>query len=583
MQDWFSANAPTQTPKPATQQPPDDWFSSQQPKPPVTTPQTQTRQPEPNTAGTLVKHAWSQVDPRNLLNAAAHPIDTIGNIGKAHEATFNKAKASYDEGDYTSAARHFVNYLIPIIGPGMDEAGDAFQRGEVAAGAGDTLGMALGMFAPSMLGKKTPKQAQPVTPRGEMVQFAQREGVPMDAATASGNRFVQGIQKVADESAGGSVVASRAQGQQTAALGQAGERLSARAHPTPVTPEGAGAKASSGLESTVRKLASDADAAYGRVRQIEQQTPITVDLRGAKAELKPMYDALKRESELVPLQGGKGRALVALDRLMNGPDVAPLSIADQATGDLGVLAGSSDLARNPGQAAGAQGFAKLRAAVDNAAMRAGPQVFQALQAGRKATKTKYAALEAFEALRAEPVQAFRQTTARGDSAIQQLETLQKFAPDAVPQIGRAWLDQTIDKLQLGDVAPLERATGALRDWEALGPRTKQMLFKDAAYINDLQQFFTLSRELARNPNPSGSALTMWKGGELAAYSQNPAAAAAYSASATALAALLHSKAGVKLATMGLKIPAKNTAASAAWAARANALLSPGASAGAPAQ
>lgn len=578
MQDWFSANAPTKTTELG------DWFSGNAPTP-TSMPTSAPKPKEPNTVGTAAKHAWDQLNPMNLVNAAAHPIDTIGNIGKAHEATFNKAKASYDQGDYASAARHFVNYLIPLVGPGIDEATDSMERGETAAGMGDLVGMGIGMFAPSMLGKKptTPKAA--TTPRGQMVEFAQREGVPLDMATASGNRFVQGAQRIADESAGGSIVASRAQGRQTAALSQAGERLSGRANPTPVTPEGAGTTTANSLEASVRKFASEADAAYAKVRQLEQQSPIPVDLRPAKAALKPIYDTLKRESELVALQSGSGkaRALTALDQLMNGPDVAALSIVDQATGELGILAGSSDLARNPGQAAGAQGFARLRAAVDDAARRAGPQVYAALEQGRKATKTKYAALEAFDALRAEPVQAFRQTTARGDAAIQQLETLQKFAPDALPELGRAWLDQTIDKLKLGDVSPLERATGALRDWEALGPRTKQLLFQDAAYINDLQQFFTLSRELARNPNPSGSALTMWKGGELALLSSNPAVGIPASAGLTALSALLRSKAGAKLATQGLRIPAKNAAATAAWTARANALTSPAASAGAQAQ
>lgn len=106
------------------------------------------QQTEPNTIGTFVRHAWDQVNPANMAQAVQHPIDTIKGMGAAQGSLFEKAKASYQQGDYPTAARHFINYLLPLAGPVLDKASDEMQRGEYAAGAGDTIGAGFGMFGP---------------------------------------------------------------------------------------------------------------------------------------------------------------------------------------------------------------------------------------------------------------------------------------------------------------------------------------------------------------------------------------------------------------------------------------------------
>lgn len=111
---------------------------------------------EPNTLGTFASHVGAQINPMTMAqsagNAILHPIDTVQQIGAAQGAVYDKAKASYDKGDYGTAARHFVDYLIPLIGPVLDTAADRTQKGELAAGVGDAVGLGLSMFGPSKLG-----------------------------------------------------------------------------------------------------------------------------------------------------------------------------------------------------------------------------------------------------------------------------------------------------------------------------------------------------------------------------------------------------------------------------------------------
>jgi len=68
---------------------------------------------------------------------------------KSNATLWDKAKASFKNGDYVGAAAHFLNYLIPG-GKALDEAGEDFQRGDVAHGTAKTLGIASNVLAPEI-------------------------------------------------------------------------------------------------------------------------------------------------------------------------------------------------------------------------------------------------------------------------------------------------------------------------------------------------------------------------------------------------------------------------------------------------
>lgn len=91
-------------------------------------------------------HFLSQVDPRPLGTALRHPLDTLKAIGAAQGKVGLEAKDAFDKGDYIGAAAHALYYLIPLVGPALDHAGNELRAGRTAAGLGDTLGLASALF-----------------------------------------------------------------------------------------------------------------------------------------------------------------------------------------------------------------------------------------------------------------------------------------------------------------------------------------------------------------------------------------------------------------------------------------------------
>jgi hypothetical protein len=212
-------------------------------------------------------------------------------------------------------------------------------------------------------------------------------------------------------------------------------------------------------------------------------------LAAPRAALKPLYDDLMESNKLVPLQGGKGRALVALHKIMNAPDVAPLSTVDAALGDLKSMA-RADIPelRTAGQGTAAAAVKELDTAVRGAAMRAGPQAYDALTNGRAATVAKYQAADVLEELHAEPVKTVQGLTAPKDSAIQKLRAVTSQVPAATPELARAYLEDLLSKPQ------------KVADWRKLGPETKATLFPDAGHVKALDQFFDLTDRISKTKN-----------------------------------------------------------------------------------
>jgi hypothetical protein len=253
---------------------------------------TVVRDEEPNTVGTLARHTWQQANPGNLLTAvgqlAVHPVDTVKGIGAAQGALFDKAKASYDAGDYVTSARHFINYLLPLIGPGLDKASDEMQAGHYMAGAGDSLGIGLSLFGPQKVGELAaaryplgaqapagailaPAETRPaLTPRQAAVEAGQAAGVPVDIATATGNSFLRGLQKITGKSLGGSVIAKEAGEARDVAMGGYGDRLATEALGVSRTAEQAGQTLRDQLASKLRAHTDLADHAYERLRMLEE-------------------------------------------------------------------------------------------------------------------------------------------------------------------------------------------------------------------------------------------------------------------------------------------------------------------------
>jgi hypothetical protein len=526
-----------------------------------------------------------------------------GQIAEGKQA-ITDAKA----GRYVEAAGRGLAAAVPMFGPAAATAGEQIGTGDVAGG----LGKGAGLIAPVLVGAAVPKALRvpgigTATDTADALALADRTGVPVDAATASGNKFVKAIQHVSDRSLAGSLVANRAAESQRAGLATLGEQLAAKANARSVTAGEAGSAAQegvSGVVSTQRGLANDA---YARLRAMEadpanastvqtgtraittpesqildasgnparaastQSAPVTetipmaVDLGDVKAAMRPIADRLAaKKATIGTLLGKEGTAADKLNALLTGPNAVPLSVADSALSDLKAMARTNNPnLRNVGQGIAAKAVSNLSQAVSDAAERAGPDAVSALEDGRTATKAKYAAADVLKRLEGaqqtkSPVTAFRGLTQSGDTSIGHLTDTLTQAPETKPLIARAVLDGLID-------SPTAGAAKTFSDWQKIGPETKALLYAPD-HVKDLDAFFKLRKMMAENPNPSGTAHTLLTAGQAGLIFTEPVSGTALQIGTGVLSSLLHSPAGVRLLTRGMRIPIKNTAASSAWAA-----------------
>lgn len=568
MSDWFSQNAPSAQPAQGG-----DWFASTAPKSrrPVSAEDFLEPKPEGSSVGRFLSNAGEMLNPitmvKGVAQAIANPIDTASALMAAQAGEGRKALADAKAGRYVEMLGHGAAAALPLLGPAAAAAGEQIASGDIAGG----LGKAAGLIAPAVVGAAVPKATKvPAVAKAadplaaEAVEFGLRHGVPIDAATATGNRFVKAAQHVADRSLGGSLVAGKAAQRQTEGLATIGEQLAAKANPAPVSASQAGAAAQRGVNTIVKGQRLLADDAYETLRAIEAiRNPMPVDLVPVKTAIEPLARQLAAKQRVTgSLMGKEATAAAKIDALLSGPDTVPLSVADAALSDLKALARSDhpDL-RSVGQGEAARVVQDLHKAVDAAAASGGPQAVSALREGRLATEAKYAAAKVLKKLEGadrskSPATAFRGLTSSGDIGAKNLKDVLTHAPDAKPLIGRAVLDNLISH-------PTAGAAKTYADWERLGPDTKRLLF-DADHVKDLDRFFRLRKMVADNPNPSGTAHTLLTAGQGGLVISNPLAGGAVQVAGAALSALLHSKTGARLLSQGFTIPVRNRAAVSAW-------------------
>lgn len=656
---------------------------------------------EPNTVGTFVSHAAQGLNPMPLIHAVRHPLDTVAGIVDSHVQTAMKALDAYHEGNYQDAAVHALNALIPLIGPGIDKAATDLRDGKVASALGDATAIGLSVKAPEVAGRALARArvslpANPNPAEAAAVRFGQDRGIPVDAGTATGNRFVRGVQSVTDSSPIGAFVAERAKQNQATALTRVGGEIADSVHPSAVTPEQAGSQLTKSTQGLVDSLTEQANQHYGELRKMEADpqnarmvpdvksqaearqlseqmaeslgshapTPaelqelrriraemdalpfvkrtfneggarsggdmevvggaagapvyddilanspgtsmmsrkevitsidqaliggrftngakgalevarkrlagdttlsepslppeagnvaagkkpmlMPVGLAKAKEIIQPFYRRLQRESQLTPqsIMGAKAKALNAMDRLMSGPDFESLTIVDQALSDI------KELARKDGGPAKLI-VSALEPQVQAAVRRAGPAAVDALEKGRSAVKTRVMVEDTLDALKKEPVASYRMATAQKDSAISRLRELRDVAPDVMPQVGRAWLDDALK--QATSEGGFQHAAKLDADWQRLGAETKAILYP-GGQAAALDQFFLLAKKLALDPNPSGTAkVAVGSSGQLVLMFTHPTTGVPLVLGSGAVSAILHSPTAVQAMTRGLRL------------------------------
>jgi hypothetical protein len=543
------------------------------------------------------REMWERINPKayiaGMYQTVADPVGTAKALISANPEFLEEAEAAAAKGDYATAFRKLLAYGSMGLGHDLDEQATHFAEGRWPEGLGGMAGTAINLMAPGAIARRARRPTNvgfrnTNAAEREAVAFGEREGIPIDAGTATGSQFVKRAQQMSSANLGGARRAEQFQAAQGTALERTMQKLTGEAHVSPITAEQAGTSLVSSIEGRITQQARAADDAYARLRALEDaappttvQQPVTgrvagggtvkasepvqmrmaVDLRPTKAAMRPIYDDLRATNETTPFnaESGQGQALNALRRLMEAPDYAPLSVADRALGEIKATArgGRLPALRTQGQGVAAQTVKNLEAAVMDAATKGGPEVVKALTEGRSATIAKHATADVLKRLETgtgrEPVRVAGKLTAPNDSALVLLREVAKVSPQEIPKVGRAVLEGLLER-QTAEGVFAKRADALWRDWQKLGPQTKAMLYPSVELRKALDNFFLLAKRIGDNPNPSGTALT------------RSATQWLQMAPNWAIAKLLYSPRGVRLLTKGFTIPATNRAGQAAWAA-----------------
>ena len=371
-----------------------------------------------------------------IRTAATHPLDALSGIAQGNARLLDEARDAWKKGDYVAATAHGVNYLLPF-GQQLDAAGTKIKDGKVGEGIGDSLALGVQLAAPESIPVRGAVKAaagkvrnipalfeNPNQVESAAVDFANQRGIPVPAGIATGNKFVQGAQTLADHSPIGSVIAQRAKAAEAQAMTRVAGELADRAHPTAIAPAQAGRDITDALEEKISGYNADANSEYSTLREIEadpanlrtvqvgtkkipkidvksgqtisgqfdevpdmRDVALPVDLRPVKAALKPVYDGIMRQLPITQQRGSIG--VKALENIINGPDHAPVSIVDQDLGTIKAAARGADLPelKTLSQGLAARAVGELHGAVTEAVAKAERTAPNGGQSGNGKTST----------------------------------------------------------------------------------------------------------------------------------------------------------------------------------------------------
>jgi hypothetical protein len=351
-QDWFSLNAPK-----APAAPQGDWFAQNAPKPinvgPAAVAQPEPEKPGGFSIGDTLSGLWDSVNPMPaikqfvasgqaewdrateaasrgdytgaVLHAInANPVTQVGHVGvqlgKAQWDQAVKAKQMFTEGRVSEGTGYALAAILPVLGPAAAKTGETAATGEVDRALGEGIGLVGGVLVPGGLARARgvtvkPPIANPNPAVADAVAFGRAHGVPIDAATATGNQFVRGAQALSEHSIPGSVITSKAKAAQAKGLATVGEQLAAKAHPTPITPEQAGQGIRDAVTEQLRAHAGDANTAYETLRKIEADPSNT---RSITPTL-PEGSSAAARGKILPAAGGRfAKAGASIEDLFQG-------------------------------------------------------------------------------------------------------------------------------------------------------------------------------------------------------------------------------------------------------------------------
>jgi hypothetical protein len=445
----------------------------------------------------------------------------------------------------------------------------------------------------------TPTPVPPLTPHvaQQVGQFADQHNVPIPAGARTTSWPVRALQDInAKSSLAAQAVDKSMQGQYAGAMERTGGQLAGRVSPQRISGVGAARAVKNTITDLRTALKATANAAYDRFRRLEadprytKQVPETivgartaggsaipiplkrmvpmqlpVDLRMAKAALKPIFERLAKQWPEARKATSPG--YTALKNIVEGNDFLSASELD------GNLSGLKTIAREQGGVA-KKAVGEVEQALQRTLATAGPEVRAALEEGRAAVRQRAevdAVLKSIGGLDSEPQTLFERLTKKRDAYIDHLRRLEKIAPETIPVIGRGLLEEMFDRA-FHEPGIFDHAAALYGEWEKLGPETKKLLYPTTA--KDIGLFFRTASEVAKVANPSqsgylvGLEYKLGKVGTLMLYNPLGAMIEIPLAEATqaAVARWLWTPGAAKLLTLGMTTPAAKSARAIAVAA-----------------
>lgn len=102
----------------------------------------------PSAARRFAEGVTHTLNPMGLVQAALHPVDTVGALIDAHAQQLEKAKQAYTDGRYSEAIGHLGAAALPVLGPAAANAGERIGSGDIAGGLGEATGLLASVEVP---------------------------------------------------------------------------------------------------------------------------------------------------------------------------------------------------------------------------------------------------------------------------------------------------------------------------------------------------------------------------------------------------------------------------------------------------
>ena len=235
-------------------------------------------------------------------------LDIISGLAEGSNDQLRKAWEAFKENRPADSLGHLTYAAVPGVGPALQQYTEEFTSGDTAGASGRFLGTAA------------------------------RQDIPVDLATASGNRAVRSWQEGMEFTPGGMLVEAAKRPPRVQALRQSAQRLADDVSPTPVSPEAWGTTARDRVTQAREGYTAIADEAYSAFRAATEKSGQLVDISKvlASGPMQKLWQQLeKKRAATGGLVGRELRAYLKISDLRDlPPGLADIAVIDDILGDM---------------------------------------------------------------------------------------------------------------------------------------------------------------------------------------------------------------------------------------------------------